>query len=227
MSKVKHILAILLFVPALVQTAVSRSSSSNAVSYAYDLRGWLTNISTGSFTEELFYADGPGTTLYNGNISSIRWKDNTQSSKRGYKFSYDTANRLTAGIYGEGDALSSNTNRYTESMSYDANGNITGLTRYGNSTLMDNLTISYTGNQPTSVSESASDNNASGAMENKKANGSGYKFNGNGSLQADKSRGIAYITYDLNNNPKQIYFMNGSVTKYVYSASGQKLRAVH
>ncbi|SFC82826.1 RHS repeat-associated core domain-containing protein, partial [Xylanibacter ruminicola] len=46
-------------------------------------------------------------------------------------------------------------------------------------------------------------------------------------LQADKSRGIAYITYDLNNNPQQIYFMNGSVTKYVYSASGQKLRAVH
>ena len=112
-------------------------------------------------------------------------------------------------------------------MSYDANGNITGLTRYGNGTLMDNLTISYTGNQPSSVSESASDNNASGGMEYKKANGSGYKFNANGSLQADKSRGIAYITYDLNNNPKQIYFMNGSVTKYVYTASGQKLRAVH
>ena len=207
--------------------SVSRSSSSNAISYAYDLRGWLTNISTSTFTEELFYADSPGTALYNGNISSIRWKDNTQSSKRGYKFSYDSTNRLTSGAYGEGDALSSNTNRYSESMSYDANGNITGLTRYGNSTLMDNLTISYTGNQPTSVSESASDNNVSGAMEYKKANGSGYKFNANGSLVADKSRGIAYITYDYNNNPKQIYFTNGSVTKYVYSASGQKLRAVH
>ena len=53
------------------------------------------------------------------------------------------------------------------------------------------------------------------------------KFNANGSLVADKSRGIAYITYDLNNNPKQIYFTNGSVTKYIYSASGQKLRVVH
>ena len=92
---------------------------------------------------------------------------------------------------------------------------------------MDNLTISYTGNQPTSVSESASDNNTSGSFEYKKANGSGYIFNANGALVADKSRGIAYITYDLNNNPKQIYFTNGSVTKYVYSASGQKLRAVH
>ncbi len=190
-------------------------SGLKTVGYTYDLHGWLTSITTGSFCEELFYTNGPG------------WKDNSQSAKRGYKFSYDTANRLTSGAYGEGDALGSNTGRYSESMSYDANGNITSLTRYGKGTLMDNLTISYTGNQPTSVSESASDNNTSGSFEYKKANGSGYIFNANGALVADKSRGIAYITYDLNNNPKQIYFTNGSVTKYVYSASGQKLRAVH
>ncbi len=176
-------------------------SGLKTVGYTYDLHGWLTSITTGSFCEELFYTNGPGTAYYNGNISSIRWKDNSQSAKRG--------------------------GRYSESMSYDANGNITSLTRYGKGTLMDNLTISYTGNQPTSVSESASDNNTSGSFEYKKANGSGYIFNANGALVADKSRGIAYITYDLNNNPKQIYFTNGSVTKYVYSASGQKLRAVH
>ena len=209
----------------------SSLSTNGSVSYAYDLRSWMTGITTSTYIEELFYADGPGTKLYNGNISSIRWKDNSQSAKRGYKFSYDTANRLTSGAYGEGDALSSNANRYSESMSYDANGNITSLTRYGKTTsgygVMDNLSISYTGNQPTSVSESASDYNVSGSFEYKKANGSGYMFNANGSLIADKSRGIAYITYDLNNNPKQIYFTNGSVTKYVYSASGQKLRAVH
>ncbi|MBE6266222.1 MAG: RHS repeat-associated core domain-containing protein [Prevotella ruminicola] len=205
----------------------SSLSSNRNVAYAYDLRSWLTGITTSTFIEELFYTNGPGTAYYNGNISSIRWKDNSQSAKRGYKFTYDTANRLTSGAYGEGDALGSNTGRYSESMSYDANGNITSLTRYGKGTLMDNLTISYTGNQPTSVSESASDNNTSGSFEYKKANGSGYIFNANGALVADKSRGIAYITYDLNNNPKQIYFTNGSVTKYVYSASGQKLRAVH
>ena len=209
----------------------SSLSTNGSVSYAYDLRSWMTGITTSTYIEELFYADGPGTKLYNGNISSIRWKDNSQSAKRGYKFSYDTANRLTSGAYGEGDALGSNTGRYSESMSYDANGNITSLTRYGKTTsgysLMDNLSISYTGNQPTSVSESASDYNVSGSFEYKKANGSGYIFNANGALVADKSRGIAYITYDLNNNPKQIYFTNGSVTKYVYSASGQKLRAVH
>lgn len=45
-------------------------------------------------------------------------------TKRGYKFSYDAANRLTSGAYGEGDAIGSNTGRYSESMSYDANGNV-------------------------------------------------------------------------------------------------------
>ena len=141
----------------------SSLSTNRNVAYAYDLRSWLTGITTSTFIEELFYTNGPGTAYYNGNISSIRWKDNSQSAKRG----------------------------------------------------------------PTSVSESTSDYNVSNSFEYKKANGSGYKFNENGSLVADKSRGIAYITYDLNNNPKQIYFTNGSVTKYVYSASGQKLRAVH
>ena len=69
--------------------------------------------------------------------------------------------------------------------------------------------------------------NLSGSFEYKKSKGSGYMFNDNGSLVADKCRGIAYITYDFNNNPRQIYFTNGSVTKYVYSASGRKLRVVH
>ena len=63
-----------------------------------------------------------GTAYRNGNISSIRWKDNTTSSKRGYKFSYDAANRLTSRAYGESDAIGSNAGRYSESMSYNASG---------------------------------------------------------------------------------------------------------
>ena len=44
-----------------------------------------------------------------------------------------------------------------------------------------------------------------------------------GSLVADMSRGIAYISYDGCGNPNAIYFTDGSVTKYSYSATGQKL----
>lgn len=51
----------------------------------------------------------------------------------------------------------------------------------------------------------------------------GYMVGSNGSLVADRSRGIAYITYDFNNHPQTIYFTNGNMTKYIYSATGQKL----
>ena len=40
-------------------------------------------------------------------------------------------------------------------------------------------------------------------------------------------RGIARIDYDRLNNPVRIQFTNGSVTKYVYSAAGEKLRVTH
>ena len=43
----------------------------------------------------------------------------------------------------------------------------------------------------------------------------------------DEGRKIALIKYDNMNNPSRIQFTNGNVTKYVYSATGEKLRTVH
>ena len=202
------------------------------VEYEYDLHGWTTGITTHSFCEELFYAGGPGAPRWNGNVSCMRWKDKKGTQKRGYKFTYDDAGRLTQATYGEGDALTANVNRFNENVQYDAHGNVTGIFRRGKASssgydVMDNLTLSYDGNQLTGVSETASDYDFTGSFEYKRAKGSQYIYNSNGSLVADKSRGIAYITYDLNNNPQSIYFMNGSVTKYVYSAAGEKLRVTH
>ncbi len=215
-------------------TKVTRNglpAAKQDVSYTYDMHGWLQKIVTNSFTEELYYASDEGTKYYNGNISSIKWKDNTSTSYRGYKYTYDIANRMTTGTYGEGISLTTNVDRYSERMGYDANGNITSISRYGKKSsgygLMDNLTITYSSNQLSNVSETVADYDYSGSFEYKKAKGSQYMYNRNGSLIADKSRGIVYITYDFNNNPKQIYFDNGNVTKYVYSASGEKLRVVH
>ena len=39
--------------------------------------------------------------------------------------------------------------------------------------------------------------------------------------------GIALIEYDYMNNPKRIQFTNGNVTKYIYSATGEKLRTIY
>ena len=54
-----------------------------------------------------------------------------------------------------------------------------------------------------------------------------YVYNGSGSLVSDAGRGIARIDYDYRNNPVRIQFTDGSVTRYVYSAAGEKLRATH
>ena len=213
----------------------NRQGKSNVnldIKYEYDLHGWLKEISTRNFSEELFYADGLGTPCYNGNISSVKWKDKTSSITKGYKFSYDDANRLTQGIYGEGDALTSNKDRFSESVEYDEDGNIKTILRYGkiSSTSygqMDKLTLGYDGYKLKDVSEALKDHDFAGSFEYKQAKGSQYKYNKSGSLIADKSRDIAFILHDYNNNPQKIYFMNGNVTKYVYSGSGQKLRVVH
>ena len=45
-------------------------------------------------------------------------------------------------------------------------------------------------------------------------------------MTAIRSRAIAYIDYDVNNNPQTIYFTNGNETRYTYSATGEKLRVL-
>ena len=209
-------------------TKASRPSNAGDVTYSYDLHGWTKGITTDSFREELFYADGPGTPCYNGNISSVKWKNDNYRQKRGYKFAYDNANRLTQATYGEGESITG-FGRFNEGVQYEPlTGNVSRIIRYGRNSangygVMDNLTLSYDGYQLTGVSESATDYNANGTFEYKRANGSEYLYNANGSLVADRSRGIAYITYDFNNHPQTIYFTNGNMTKYIYSATGEKL----
>lgn len=64
-----------------------------------------------------------------------------------------TAFRLKDAIYGEGEQLSNNLNRFNEQVTgYDKNGNILGLLRYGQTNtmsygLIDNLNLVYNGNQ--------------------------------------------------------------------------------
>ena len=108
-------------------------SSTNQLTYTYNVRSWLTGINSGKFTQNLYYNTGSGTPYYNGNISSMTWKSGNETTIRGYKYSYDAMNRLTAGNYGEGSTLTSNTGRYSEIVGqYDKNGNISaGFVRNG------------------------------------------------------------------------------------------------
>ena len=72
------------------------------VEYTYNVRDWMTRISSTEFNQTLHYTDGPGTLLYNGNISSMTWSAGNTSVVKGYTFIYDGLNRLRDAVYGEG-----------------------------------------------------------------------------------------------------------------------------
>ena len=215
---------------------ITRSGQGGSVVYSYDLHGWTTCISGRHFREELMYADneGLGKSYYNGNISVLRWQDSGYGNIRGYKFEYDGLNRLTSAVYGENGELKVNQNRYDEVIGgYDLNGNIKAFNRRGLKNngvygTVDDVKINYDGNRISNVRDDAGSLNYEGAMDfATHANYNSCRYNDNGALIQDESRGIALIDYDQWNNPFRIQFTNGNVTEYVYSAIGQKLRTTH
>ena len=205
------------------------TGSENEISCEYNIQGWLTKVGSSSFTEQIHYNDGLGTHLWSGNISSVIWKDGKQTSK-GYKYTYDEFSRLIKSQYGENDFADA-VGHFDENVEYDSNGNIThlvrnGLMQNGDYGAIDNITIGYDGNKLNSITESAVPVLYNNSMDVKKSS-SDIKYNSNGSLVYDGTRGITNIKYDNNDNPIRIQFENGSVTKYIYSAEGHKFRTIH
>ena len=219
-------------------SSIARPGSTGTVSYQYDLHGWITNITTPSFREELYYAtDGgcSGTPCYNGNVSVQKWSNGNYAQKRGYKFTYDALNRLTEGIYGERDALSYHKNYFNEQiLAYYQSGAVKRLQRRGMKNdgehgKVDNLHITVKGNRLHYVEDDAEKLLYDGAFDfhGDQYNHSAYQYNANGSLITDTGKGIMFIAYDDNGMPRRIQFANGNVTEYVYTATGRKLRTIY
>ena len=210
-------------------------TSINKLTYAYNLRSWLTGISGTCFTQNVYYNTGVGTAKYNGNISSMTWKSGNESTVRGYKFTYDGLDRMLNATYGETASISTNANRFSENVTgYDKNGNIKSLQRYGQTGasaygLIDNLTFTLNGNQLSRVDDAVSTvaygtntafvNGASAAGE--------YAYDVNGNLTKDLNKGITDIQYNVLNLPSTVSFSDGSTITYTYGADGTKLRTVH
>ena len=187
-------------------------SSTNQLTYAYNIRSWLTGITSGKFTQNLTYNNGSNG--FNGNITAMNWTAN--GSSHSYAFTYDGMNRMLNATHGTG--------AYTEKVTgYDKNGNITGLQRY-NSSLVDNLTYTYNGNQLTKVEDATGNSNgfANGASTSNE-----YTYDNNGNLTKDSNKGIASITYNSLNLSQVVTFSNGNTITYLYTADGRKLRTVH
>ena len=212
-------------------TGINRpvSGGNGSIAYAYDMHGWIKDITSNTFSEHLHYADGTGMPLYSGNISSLTWAYGTDPDK-GYMFSYDGMSRLVNAEYGE-NGFSTALGNYNERAGYDGYGNITslvrnGLMQNGNYGAIDSLAIDYEGTQMLSVTEKAAPVMYEKSMD-VKGSSDEIQYNTNGAIVADGTRGITNIAYDDCGNPRRIQFSNGSATRYVYSATGEKLRTVH
>lgn len=218
---------------------VNQDSVASQLDYSYNIRNWLTHIESEPFTQQLYYNEGMGDKgLYNGNIQQMKWK-NQNGDDQYYLFEYDGLNRLLGGEYmryiDETGMKIINRDTYSESFTYDKNGNIKTLKRKGidvaglhRDVLVDNLSISHVGNQMYAIKDPSyymgaffSPYNSSAGYDRQ------YIYNANGSLTQDFNKGIACVEYNLLNLPNVVQFVNGNRTDYLYDAAGVKRRVTH
>lgn len=221
------------------------------IQYRYNIRGWLTHVNN---PDPLLYDPSDNsifkyhinyTTVYqgdtskpqfNGNISSVSWRTSTDNIIRGYGYNYDYLNRLTyashlkATIYNDMWFSFTSYNRdgqYAEDLTYDKNGNITTLKRFGEEELgqpiqTDELTYTYTSNQLQNVTDAT---NSPAGFNDGNIAGIDYTYDTFGNLKTDKNKSITSITYNHLNLPVEITFATGKIT-YMYDATGTKIKKV-
>lgn len=204
-----------------LKTNKANNQANLNTSYTYNIRSWTSNITNAHFNETLAYT-------YNGNISQMQWG---QAGKtRTYNFTYDNLSRLKSAVYsGDGN--------FSTAYTYDKHGNMLTLQRYGlietsSDKQIDNLTMSYKGNQMANVTDAVADISMNTSMDFKdytKGTGIEYTYNANGAMSKDLNKGISSITYNSLNLPQIINIKNMNAegrNEYTYSAFGEKLRVV-
>jgi RHS repeat-associated protein len=207
------------------------------VDYKYNIRGWLKSINDlSSIGNDLFafninYNDTSlgqsNSKLYNGNISETIWKtvnDISNTTTRGYAYEYDALNRLESANMsintGAGFGLASG--YHVNGLQYDKNGNIVDLQRTGATSIFDDLTYIYDGNQLSIVNDAITNQQTEGFIDGN-TSGNDYEYDDNGNMIEDKNKGIIDVDYNHLNLPILVDFGSNNQIEYVYDATGVKL----
>jgi GH24 family phage-related lysozyme (muramidase) len=127
---------------------------------------------------------------------------------------------------------------FTTFYDYDKHGNITRLTRFGQTGhntygIIDDLTYSYNNsNQVRNITDSGPNvtfNHSQDFKDYTKGSGIEYTYNKNGARITDLNKGISDLTYNLLNLPKKMDIKSPVAearNEYIYSANGQKLKVI-
>lgn len=200
------------------------------VAYTYNIRDWITGIHSANFSEVLAYNTG-STPLYGGNISAMSWTSGEDGVSRKYTFSYDGFSRLASAVYTDDKG---GNGHYNTTYTYDITGNPlsisrNGLTDDGTYGCIDNVSLSYNGNQLVKADDGVEDptykdtwnfvDGSTAAVE--------YEYDRNGNLKKDLNKGITSIRYYDENLPAEIVFSSGNTIRYRFDALGNKQQAVY
>lgn len=224
------------------------SSQLETLNYEYNIRGWLKGINknyvntSGStsnwFGQELSYDYGFTVNQYNGNVAGAKWKSRGDGVSRAYGYSYDNADRLTAADFSQQNIGSTSWTRdkidfSVSGLSYDANGNITAMTRKGMVgtaiTTIDQLSYSYQANSNKLMAVADPSSTAAahlGDFINGTNTGDDYSYDVNGNLTKDLNKNISAIVYNHLNLPEILTVTGKGNIQYLYDATGTKLRKI-
>ncbi len=215
------------------------------VDYNYNIRGWLKSINN---TDKLDPGDGfhmpdmfafkisynyptTATPLYNGNISETHWRGYNDDILRKYDYTYDHLNRLLDAKFSKPEAANY-VNSYAEQLSYDKNGNILDLARFGGTEddvyeyPIDKLAYTYHTTNKNQLIKVVDNSLSPQGFKDGNTSGDDYEYDENGNMTKDLNKGIkSDITYNHLNLPVKIVFNNSELTKieYIYNALGIKI----
>ena len=182
-----------------------------------------------------------GAQLFNGNIAYTSYANRmiANGSSTSYSYGYDQLNRivemrnhktLTAGQSWSWNTLCQD---YSESVSYDPNGNILTYKRNGTAAQnlsMDNLKYNYQDNEANNKLDYISDgvpatNYAEDIDDQQEKN---YSYDNIGNLIGDVAENITDIQWTVYGKIKKITKAGGTSIEYAYDASGNRVtKTVH
>ena len=198
--------------------------------YSYNIRSWQTGVSSGVFSEGLYYNDPEGC----GASSSARFDGSLSASVRsfgsgvkcGYGYSYDGLGRVTGAGWLSGGAPASG---YGASYSYDGQGNVLSVARErGESAAVgDDLLMAYSGNRLHAMSDhggSMIPDHLAGSVPSGMTQ---YAYDANGNMTRDLNSGLTAMSYNRMNLPEELICASSDgvhSVRYLYSPDGMKLR---
>ena len=225
-----------------VSLADMRSDLSEKIGYTYITNGAVSSIATasGSMAMTMRYASGAKPS-YSGYISGMDWTG-ADRVKRSYSYGYDGMSRLVSADYSESGRplyshlVNQGTPDYSCAYRYDLNGNPLSVVRKGLTEVMgsgssnllarfgtvDNLTMSYSGNRVTKVTDSAANTTYTGASDfyDNNYREEEYEYDANGNMTLDFNRKIMGVVYNRLNQPVRIEIGGDTFVENMYDADG-------